>query len=189
MLPHEKDIAAGNRTEYAVARDFCRIFAENMDGVYTLALLLTGDQAAAERCFGSALEDCLGATRVFKEWSTSWARRAVIRNSVRMVKPAPESTLVPAFAQENSKSLSDSQLPLKAIFQLKTFERFVFVMSVLEHCSDHDGTVLLDCSRSDYVRARSRAMARVASFVEKESAPASAGAAALPPFRLAARVA
>src|SRR5262252_2936268 len=189
-MPQERDIAAGNRTEYAAARDFCRIFAERMDSLYTLALLLTGDQAQAERCFGSALEDCLGATRVFKEWGPSWARRAVARNAVQMMQPVPESGLLPPFASEISlKPTAASQVPLKAIFQLKTFERFVFVMSVLEQCPDHEGTVLLGCSRLDYVRARSRALARVASFVERESSPAAAGAAALPPFGLAARVA
>jgi len=189
-MPQERDVAAGNRTEYAAARDFCRIFAERMDSLYTLALLLTGDQAQAERCFGSALEDCLGATRVFKDWGPSWARRAVVRNAVQMMRPVPESGLMSPFVPENSfKPAAESQVPLRAIFQLKTFERFVFVMSVLEHCPDHDGTVLLGCSRMDYVRARSRALARVASFVEKESSPAAAGAAAFPPFGLAVRVA
>ena len=190
MVPQNTHIVAGNRTEYAVARDFCRIFAEHMDGLYTLGLLLTGDQAKAERCFGMALEDCLGASRVFKEWGPSWARRAVIRSAAQIMQPASEPSAVPDFTQGNvALSLSETQLPLEAILRLKTFERFVFVMSVLERCSDHDGTVLLGCSRSAYVRARSRALARVASFMEKESASAAPRTGAFPPFGLAARVA
>ncbi len=191
MLPQEREIAAGNRKEYALSRDFCRIFAEDMDGLYTLCLLLTADPAKAERCFGLALEDCLGSTRVFKDWAHSWARRAAVRKAVQMIQPAPESRFVPGLSQENAPgSVSKADVPLAAIFQLKTFERFVFVMSVLERCSDHDGTVLLGCSRADYLRARSKALVRVASFVEKQAAPPALGAGAfLSPGTLAAKIA
>ncbi|MGE5325831.1 MAG: hypothetical protein ACM3NO_02230 [Deltaproteobacteria bacterium] len=171
MLPQEQEIAAGNRTEYAVSRDFCRIFAEDMDGLYTLCLLLTADPAKAERCFGLALEDCLGATRVFQEWTRSWARRAVIRSAVQMMQPAPEARFGRGLAPEiGSVPVAASQVPLAPILQLKTFERFVFVMSVLERCSDHDGTVLLGCSRSDYIRARNRALLRLTQAVENQGA-------------------
>jgi len=40
-------------TPYAGARDFCRIFAEEMNGLYQLAFLLTADPAKAEQCFVS----------------------------------------------------------------------------------------------------------------------------------------
>jgi hypothetical protein len=191
MSPQKREIAAGNRTDYTLSRDFCRIFADDMDGLYTLCLLLTADPAKAERCFGLALEDCLGATRVFREWARSWARRAVVRSAVRMMQPAPEPRFGPGSAAEAGVGpLTRTDVPLAAIFRLKTFERFVFVMSVLERCSDHDGTVLLACSRSDYARARSRALLRVATFVEKGAAPAAFGAGAfLPHGNLAAKMA
>jgi len=38
---------------YAVAGDFCRIFAEGMSGIYLLSFLLTGDRVKAEECFVS----------------------------------------------------------------------------------------------------------------------------------------
>jgi DNA-directed RNA polymerase specialized sigma24 family protein len=44
-----------------------------------------------------------------------------------------------------------------AILGLRPFERFVFVMSVLERYSDQDCSVLLGCARRDVVAARLRA--------------------------------
>ena len=36
---------------YATGADSCRIFSENMKGLYLLALLLTADPVRAEQCF------------------------------------------------------------------------------------------------------------------------------------------
>jgi hypothetical protein len=153
---------------YAVARDFCRLFAEDMNGLYVLSLLLTADAAKAEQCFVSSLEDCLSASRVFKDWTRSWARRTIIQNAVRMMKPTAEypgpwaALTTPGDGGETSGHI----VPLAALLELKTFDRFVFVMSVLERYSDQDCKALLGGSRQDIVRARIRALKSVSTFKE-----------------------
>jgi hypothetical protein len=141
-----------------------------MNGLYVLALLLTADPAKAEQCFVSGLEDCVGANRVFKEWTRSWARRVIIQNAIRMMKPGPEYTgpwAVPAPTVDAGWTF-DRTLPLAALLGLKTFERFVFVMSVLERYSDQDCKALLGGSRHDLVRARNQAFKGIAVFSDAE---------------------
>jgi hypothetical protein len=64
----------------------------------------------------------------------------------------------------------DSQMD--AVLRLKNFDRFVFVMSVLERYSDQDCKILLGCSRQDVGRARMRALAALAA-ADGIGAPAS----------------
>ncbi len=94
---------------YASAADFCQIFNQEMDGLYLLSFLLTGDRVKAEQCFVSGLDDSVKGNPVFKEWARSWARRAVIQNAVQIVGPRP--------MEENSDSNpgaieSDDKTPL-----------------------------------------------------------------------------
>ena len=156
--------SAIKRTEYAVAGDFCRIFAQNMNGLYWLSFLLTANSTKAEECFVSGLEDSVGSNRVFKEWTESWARRTIIQNAIRLMRPAPEHTGPLSTWTPESPDVEAivRNVPLAALLGLKTFERFVFVMSVLERYSDQDCKTLLGCSRRDIVRARSQALMRMA---------------------------
>jgi hypothetical protein len=128
-----------------------------------LALLLTGDEAAAERCFVSALEDCKHANGVFRDWARSWARRAVVLNAIRIVQPSRVHAVTQPGPMRNPATL-ESVAPLGAVARLHAFERFVYVASVLERYSDQDCKVLLECTRQDVVRARRRAMVRLADF-------------------------
>jgi hypothetical protein len=56
----------------------------------------------------------------------------------------------------------DAEYAIGSILRLGDFERFVFVMSVLEKYSDQDCCVLLDCSRQDIGETRMRALLHVA---------------------------
>jgi hypothetical protein len=49
-----------------------------------------------------------------------------------------------------------------SILALKDFERFVFVMSVLEKYPDHNCSILLGCARQDIAEARIRALLHLA---------------------------
>jgi DNA-directed RNA polymerase specialized sigma24 family protein len=152
-------------TAYVVAGDFCRIFAEDMNGLYQLSFLLTADSAKAEQCFVSGLEDCIGANRVFKEWARSWARRTIIQNAIRLMQPTRKhSAPLAAPDAPSNVDASDTSVTLAAVLGLKTFERFVFVMSVLEPYSDQECKTLLECSRRDIVRARAQALKQMATF-------------------------
>src|SRR3979411_1415809 len=89
-LTQARNISEVPAAVYAVAGDFCRIFAEDMNGLYLLSFLLTANRVKAEQCFVSGLEDSVGANRVFKEWARSWTRRAIIQNAIRMMQPTRE---------------------------------------------------------------------------------------------------
>jgi len=59
MFSHQRDGYSGRASEYASAQDFCRIFHQDMDVLYWLALALTADAAKAEQWFVAGLDECL----------------------------------------------------------------------------------------------------------------------------------
>ena len=157
-------------TLYASRADFRRIFDEDMSGLYLLSFLLTADREKAEQCFVSGLEDAVEGNPVFKEWARSWARRAIIQNAVRVIHPRPVeggSRLSPASVNGNGKTPpAEQQVEIAAVLALEPFERFVYVMTVLERYSDQECSVLLSCTRRDVLAARSRALQRLGRAME-----------------------
>jgi DNA-directed RNA polymerase specialized sigma24 family protein len=145
--------------DYASSDDFYRIFYERTDELYQLSLLLTGDHEKAEQCFVSGLENSVKGNRVFNEWAHSWARRAVIQCAVRVVNPRPMEEGGPSTSNttRNPWAIEQEHEEMAAILELGPFERFVYVLSVLERYSDQDCSILLGCSRRDVVAARIRA--------------------------------
>lgn len=165
--------AITRQTQYASCEDFQRIFDEDMSSLYMLSFLLTADREKAEQCFVSGLEDAVDGNPVFKEWARSWARRAIIRNSVRAIEPVPveEKSYVES-ASVNIKCTglpTEQQVEIAAVLKLQPFERFVYVMSILEHYRDQDCSVLLGRSRKDVVAARSRALQKIGSAMALRS--------------------
>lgn len=153
-------------SEYVVPGDFCRVFETAMPNLHLLALLLTAEADKAEQCFVAGLEDCLQGNLVFKEWSRSWAKRAIIKRAIAVVSPAigregPQSVI------READPMGKSDARLSAVMGLAPFERFVFVMSVLEGYSDHECSILLDCTRRDVTEARMRAVQRIAEPEQK----------------------
>ena len=59
---------------YATREDFIKVFHEDMNGLYQLSFLLTGDHEKAEKCFVAGFEDCVKENRVFRERARSWAK-------------------------------------------------------------------------------------------------------------------
>ena len=140
---------------YATGADFCRIFENNMDRLYLLALLLTGDHAVAESCFVTGLQDARGGNRVFKDWADAWARRTVILNAIRAIRPA--QTSAPNVSPDVLAESVDTPL-LGALFALPTLDRFVYVVCVLEGYSDHQCALLIGSTRKAVAEARIRAV-------------------------------
>lgn len=141
-----------------------------------LSFLLTADREKAEQCVVSGLEDAVGGNRVFKEWARSWARRAIIRNAVRMIEPLPVEGSYVDSASVNirgtthpTEQQAEIQAEIAVVLELEPFERFVYVMSILEHYRDQDCSVLLDCSRRDVVAARIRALQQIGNAMEFQS--------------------
>jgi DNA-directed RNA polymerase specialized sigma24 family protein len=164
-LPSSKrNHAAGQRAEdYATSCDFATIFHNHVDELYTLSLLLTADQHQAEQCFVAGLDDCLSGSPVFREWAQSWARRVVIKNAIRMLRPARQENRV---ASSPNNSEAHAPVPVAELLgdirQLPSFERFVYVISVLEGYSARDCSSLLCCTILEVVEARTRACRQLA---------------------------
>jgi DNA-directed RNA polymerase specialized sigma24 family protein len=158
---------------YATGSDFCRIFQEDMQSLYLLSLLLTADSVQAEQCFVAGLEQCATGNRVFKEWAESWAKRTIIKNAIRLLSPQPIQAAGGLHRAVSSATESPSirrerpelQVELDAVSELAAFERFAFVMSVLEGYSDQDCALLLGCTRQALREARVRALQQIAHSV------------------------
>jgi DNA-directed RNA polymerase specialized sigma24 family protein len=144
---------------YATHEDFHSIFSEGLTELYKLSFLLTRDPEKAERCLVTGLDDCVTGNRIFREWARSWAKRAIIQNAIRELKPRPNvSTFLSSGAIVPDIDSPDGHVAMSAVLGLGDFERFVFVMSVLEHYSEHECALLLGCSSKEIREARARAL-------------------------------
>jgi DNA-directed RNA polymerase specialized sigma24 family protein len=159
-----KRVTPSQSSRYAAGADFCKIFSTDMNHLYLLAFLLTADRSAAERCFVEGLEDARDGSPVFKEWAHSWARRLLIVNAIRMVRPRPEN--LTAAASRHAIDATGLPPAIAAILSLSDFERFAFAMSVLEGYSDRECSLLLECSVADLIAARTRALQQTGSSTE-----------------------
>jgi len=162
-----RQIANQKTTPYARAADFCWIFVEDMDSLYLLSFLLTGDRAMGEKCFVRGLDDSRKGNRVFKEWAQSWARRTIIQNAIQMIRPRPTDNGRSSSMPDRSAGHAMTEpTEIAEIVELPAFERFAFVMSVLERYSDQECSLLLDCTRGDVMAGRTRAMQQIAGSAE-----------------------
>jgi hypothetical protein len=150
-------------TPYLTVTDFFNIFNEEMHSLYLLAFLLTADLDIAEECLVSAMGECVEGVGVLTDWARSWTRGAVLKRAIQMVLPAPEhADSVSLISLERSDTLAENNA-FAAILLLDAFERFVFVMSILEGQSDEECAILLRCSRRDVTIARVLALKRQSS--------------------------
>jgi hypothetical protein len=162
-MPAQPEIVDGGDTPYAAAADFGEVFTKEMHSLYLLSFLLTADKDRAEQCFMGALGECLEGMGAFVKWARLWARRATIRQAIRMIKPAPENIGFPPLIHiKETVAASPNNNLLAAIVSLRSFERFVFVMSALERLSEGDCLSLLRCSRRELVVARELAVRSLA---------------------------
>jgi hypothetical protein len=154
--------------EYASCEDFRRIFEEDLHGLYQLSFLLTGDHRKAERCFVAGLEDCVKESRVFREWARIWAKRVIVKNAIRELHPqsshSNSSAHIPIiFCSKLQLDDPSGHFDNDAVSRLGDFERFVFVLCVLEGYREHECALLLGCSDSDVREARTQAIKQFAS--------------------------
>ena len=154
-----KQHAQKRATEYATCKDFQQIFTEDMVGLHRLAFLLTADQAKAEQCFVAGLDESIHGNPVFRQWARAWSKRAIIQNAIKMIAPVPLRQDVdgtPNVIQEHGSSENTIDVVTWA-----AFERFVFVMAVLEGYSLRECSTLLACPVQDVIAAKSAALQKV----------------------------
>jgi hypothetical protein len=146
--------------EYAAHSDFCAVFLQQTDRLYSLALILMGDELRAEQCLLAALDSCAG-NLVFKESAVSWSSRAVIKTAIRSMSPAPFGSARRSLSGNCSNPNFDPDVSIECVLEQPAFDRFVFVMSVLEGYSDRDCALLLSCSCADVVETRIRTFQQI----------------------------
>ncbi len=146
---------------YAMQTDYCKIFSDHVNRLYTLALLLTADYAKAEQCFVAGLEDCVEGNPVFREWGKVWAARMIIKNAIRMISSSKNETITNLARQ----SALEADVLVSGITGLPPFERVAYVTSVLEGYSDRECSLMLDCTVDDVAQGRIRAIGLLAESV------------------------
>ena len=153
--------------QYSRVDDFCSVFTKNTDRLYLLSLLLTGDHEKAEQTFVAGLEDSVEANSVFKDWAYSWAKRTIIHNAIRALNPHPvaKSSLRGTTPIRKDRSAHYTHCELYRVLALEDFERFVFVLSVLERYTDHECALLMGCSLQEIQDARMQALQHLAAPV------------------------
>jgi hypothetical protein len=151
------------RCEYARKEEFVSLFERERVSLQRLALLLTANSEAAKRCLTCAFRECIASSSVSKEWVLTWTRRMVIRNAISLViGPGGQSFINPNDDADNRSIafFSDDWLGAiagsESILDLPEFDRFVFVICVLERYSMHDCALLLGRSPRDINEARQR---------------------------------
>lgn len=159
---------ASRSTDYARCEDFRRIFLEKLESLYQLAFLLTKDSDTAEQCLLDTLDECARSHHVFKEWALPWAKRTLVQNTIRALQPhlmttEPCSPSI-AFAHCNLASCSAEAFDIAPILSLQAFERFVFVLCVLERYSVRECVLLLGCLAVDVRKARIDALEHLANW-------------------------
>ena len=146
---------------YATCTDCWNLLTDEMHSLYLLSFLLTADLDKAEQCFVNGLGECEEEIGVFVTWAQTRARRGILNNAIRMIMPAPERADDFSFGLRKGSRSSGKTTLFDAIVRLNAFERFVYVMSVLEKQSDDDCSALLRCSRRDVIIARTVALERL----------------------------
>jgi hypothetical protein len=138
------------KIEYATSNDFRWLFTEDMNNLYLLSLLLTANAEEAERCFVAGLADCVDGNPVFKEWANSWARSIIVHNAIRIIalhiSPARSSASGSHSENEDIPKTPLQTPPFASVLELEDFERFVYVLSVLERYPTRKCAVLLGTS-------------------------------------------
>ncbi len=161
MFHRTRQQTAGRTTEYASECDFSIIFQEDAQRLYLLALLLTANHSRAEQCVVAGLEDCIEGNAVFKDWARAWSMRTVIKRAIQMVAPNPlQKTGGPAVTALPETG-AGAQALVAAITPLAAFDRFVFVLSVLEGYSDRDCATLLGSPQPLIAASRVRTLQQV----------------------------
>ena len=153
---------------YATHADFCRIFKNDMNRLYLLSFLLTGDHSLAEKCFVRGLVDSKSGNSVFVQWAESWALRKIVQNAIEMIQPRPKDYRTGnSTSERKTEHASTEPAEIAQVLAMPAFDRFAFVLSVLERYSDQECALLLNCSVSEFVAARIHAMEQIGKSAER----------------------
>jgi DNA-directed RNA polymerase specialized sigma24 family protein len=142
------------KANHAVCCDFCNAFVRDMKPLYLLAFLMTANHQDAEQCFATALEAASEAV-VFRDRVGPWIRRTLIKVAIHRVLRRPGDN---GQTRDSWGDPGAGTSLLKAVAQLGSLERLVFVIVVLERYSIKECSLLLACTEQVIVAGRLRAL-------------------------------
>jgi len=162
--PGRTQISASSEHLYATREGFRKSFDEDLGRLYQLSFLLTGDRQNAENCFVAGIEACADENRVFSEWVRAWTIRVVVENAIRELTPRPtrsNSSSLPSLRTRQSTNPT-GYFDADTLLGLADFDRFVFVLRVLERYPENECALLLGSSRSQVREACTCAIKKLA---------------------------
>ena len=154
MFGPNKPRIASFRDEYAKQGDFCAIFKSDTKPLYLLAFFLTANHKESEQCFVSTIDDAFKERAVFKDWARPWVKRRLIENAIQIVLPQSARNGRKRDLWSTGQRGTQRSCEIDQVTKLATFERFVFVMSILERYSNLNCSLLLGCSMEKVAKAR-----------------------------------
>jgi hypothetical protein len=106
--------------------------------------------------FPLRVEDAVSNNSVFKDRTHLWARRSIILHAIQLLCPRQNHE-----HQSNEVRLSIGEISaevraypnLVGIVRLNSFERFVFITSILDKYSDQECSLFLGCFLRDVINA------------------------------------
>lgn len=151
------------RGEYTGEEEFVSVFECERAGLQRLAILLTANSDSVRCCLIRALRECISTSSVSRQWALRWTRRVVIRNAISLVMSRGNESsantgddkdegLITFSPDDSPGAIAGSE----SILDLPDFDRFVFVICILERYSVYDCALLLGRSLRDVVEARQR---------------------------------
>jgi hypothetical protein len=146
-----------------------------MNRLFLLGLLLTGNVPDAERCLVVAFDICIDGAVVRRQWAPSWARRSVIKSAIRIMSPKLADNCNFSRGGHEKEIRLDMEHLLDEVCNLPIFDRFVFVISILESFPCCECSVLLNSTPRDVLGARIRAVGQLARCDEIRRATCSIG--------------
>lgn len=150
--------------EHATRSDFQKIFSEDMAGLHLLAYLLTADHQLAEQAFVAGLEDTIDGNPVFRQWARSWSQRAIVKRAIKAMDPSPKEPHHGSVRMDPQTGNEELDALARRMAHLSAFQRFVFVLSVLEGYSTMECAALLSCPPADIIAAKADALRSVAVY-------------------------
>jgi len=162
--PGRTQISASSEHLYATREGFRKSFDEDLGRLYQLSFLLTGDRQNAENCFVAGIEACADENRVFSEWVRAWTIRVVVENAIRELTPRPTRSNSPSQPDLRTRESTSptGYFDADTLLGLADFDRFVFVLRVLEGFPENECALLLGSSRSQVREACTSAIKKLA---------------------------
>jgi hypothetical protein len=147
--------------DYAKHADFCDLLKNDTKSLYLLAFLLTANHQESEQCFVWAVEEAFKEQAVFKEGARSWLKRRLIKNAIEIVWHASDRNGQKRDLWSGGQRDAQRECEIDIVTKFAAFERFVFVISILERYSNWDCSLLLGCNMNKVTQARMRALRRL----------------------------